>query len=129
VLEALVALTMAHLALQVFPFAWIVSAAGHAGAGRADDRSRRVTTDPVALNVRRALRAGARRLPWRATCLTKALAGKMMLVRRGTPSTLVFGVAADGRTVSAHAWLTTATGTVCGSREAQRFRPLAVIRS
>jgi hypothetical protein len=129
VLEALVALAVARLALLVLPFAWITRGAGRFGEGGADDRCRRVAKDPVALNVRRALRAAARRLPWRSTCLTKALAGRMMLMRRRTPSTLVFGVAASGQTVSAHAWLMTADGTVCGGREASRFRPLAAIRS
>ena len=88
----------------------------------------RATTDPVSLGVRGALRAAARRLPWRTTCLARAMAGRMMLAWRGTPSTLVLGVASDGKRVSAHAWLMTGDGYVCGGRDARRFRPLAAMR-
>lgn len=129
VVEALAALTVAHVALRVLPFSWVVGAAGPVEAGGAGDRARQATGDPVGLDVRHALRAGARRLPWRATCLTRALAGRMMLARRGARSTIVFGVAAEGETVAAHAWLMTEGGAVCGGRIAPRFRPLAAIRS
>lgn len=129
VIEAIAVLTAARLALLVLPFGWIVGAAGRIDGGHAHDRPRRATTDPVSLEVRGALRAGVRRLPWRTTCLARAMAGRMMLSSRGTRSTLVLGVAANGETVAAHAWLTTADGWVCGGREARRFRPLAAIRS
>jgi hypothetical protein len=133
VLEALAALTLARVALRVMPFRWIVALVGCAATVGDDDRPRRASTDPVSAGVRSALRAGARRLPWHSTCLTRALAGRMMLSRRGVPSTLVFGVTndggRDGAGIAAHAWLMTADGTVCGGREAPRFRPLAAIRS
>jgi hypothetical protein len=128
-LEALTALTVARLALRVLPFAWIARLAGATDVGRDDDRPHRPTTDPVSAGVRSALRRGTRWLPWRSTCLTRALAGRMMLARRGVPSALVFGVTRDGASVSAHAWLMTADGTVCGGRDAPQFRPLAAIRS
>ncbi len=129
VLEAIAALTAARLALLVLPFAWIAGAAGRVDGGDAHDRPRRATTDPVSVDVRGALRAGVRRLPGRTTCLARAIAGRMMLARRGRPSTLVLGVASSRETVSAHAWLMTADGYVCGGRAARRFRPLAAIRS
>jgi hypothetical protein len=129
VIEALTVLIVARLALRVLPFGWIAGLAGATDVSRDHDRPHRPTTDPVSAGVRTALRAGARRLPWRSTCLTRALAGRMMLARRGVPSALVFGVTRDGAGVAAHAWLMTADGTVCGGREAPRFRPLAAIRS
>ena len=129
VIEAIAVLTAARVALLVLPFAWIAGAAGRVEDGHAHDRPVRATTDPVSLQVRGALRAAVRRLPWRTTCLPRAIAGRMMLAWRGTPSTLVFGVAADGDSVAAHAWLMAADGWVCGGREARRFRPLAAIRS
>jgi len=130
VIEAMVILTAARLALLVLPFAWIARAAGTVDRAQAQDRPRGATTDPVSMGVRGALRAGVRRLPWHTTCLVRAMAGRMMLAWRGRPSTLVIGVAAaEGQTLSAHAWLVTADGCVCGGREAERFRPLAAIRS
>jgi hypothetical protein len=128
VIEAIVVLTAARLALLLLPFAWIAGAAGNVDDAQAHDRPSRATTDPVSLSVRGALRAAVRRLPWRTTCLGRAMAGRLMLAWRGTPSTLVLGVASEGKTFSAHAWLVTADGCVCGGREAERFRPLAAIR-
>lgn len=128
VLEAFAVLAIARIALLTVPLAWIVAATGRIDAGQAGDRPPHAAMDPVSSSVRRALRAGARRLPWHSTCLTRALAGRIMLARRGAPSTLVFGVAVDGETLSAHAWLMTAEGVVCGGRVAPRFLPLAAIR-
>jgi hypothetical protein len=128
VLEAAAALTAARLALRVLPFAWIARAAGTVESGRLHDQPLRATTDPVSLGVRGALRAAARRLPGRTTCLARAMAGRMMLAWRGTPSTLVLGVASDGNGVSAHAWLMAGDGYVCGGRDAPRFHPLAAMR-
>jgi hypothetical protein len=128
-IEATAFVTAARLALLVLPFAWIAAATGNFEAAHPGDRPRRATVDPVSRGVREALRAAVRRLPGRTTCLTRAIAGRMMLAWRGTPSTVVLGVASDGDKLSAHAWLVTADGCVCGGREAERFRPLAAIRS
>jgi hypothetical protein len=51
-----------------------------------------------------------------------------MLAWRGRPSTLVIGVALDGHGLSAHAWLITSDGYVCGGRDAGKFHPLAAMR-
>jgi hypothetical protein len=128
-IEAIAVLTAARLALLLLPFSWIAGAAGRVDGGHARDLPRRATTDRVSLEVRSALRAGVRRLPWHSTCLARAIAGRLMLGWRGTPTTLVLGVAPNGESVAAHAWLIAADGYVCGGREAQRFRPLAAIRS
>jgi hypothetical protein len=129
VIEAIAVLTAARVAVLVVPFAWIAGVAGRVDAAHAHDRPERSTTDPVTLAVRDALRAAVRRLPWRTTCLVRAMAGRLMLAWRGTPSTLVLGVAANGETIGAHAWLMAADGCVCGGRDARQFRPLAAIRS
>ena len=127
-IEAIVLVTAARLALVMLPFAWIASAAGNVDGAHLRDRPRRASTDPVSSDVRGALRAAVRRLPWHTTCLARALAGRLMLAWRGRPSTLVLGVASDGKSLSAHAWLVTDDGYVCGGRDAQRFHPLAAMR-
>ena len=44
---------------------------------------------------------------WRNVCLVNAIVAKLMLRRRGVPSTLFLGLAKDARrNLKAHAWLT-----------------------
>lgn len=66
----------------------------------------------------------ARRLPWRADCLVQALAGQVMLSRRGLASEILVGTAKhpDG-TFEAHAWLTCGGLVVLGG-DVVRFVPL-----
>jgi hypothetical protein len=63
---------------------------------------------PVAEKLGWAVRAAARRTPWKSACLAQALACAIMLKRRGLPGMLYLGVRRDeGNTASllAHAWL------------------------
>ncbi|PAP75865.1 lasso peptide biosynthesis B2 protein [Rubrivirga marina] len=65
-------------------------------------------TPPEALpsgvvEVRRALRRASRRHA--NTCLAQALAGRVMLRRRGLPSTLSLGARKEGERLAFHAWL------------------------
>ena len=55
---------------------------------------------PIADAVVRAARA----VP-RASCLTQALAAQALYVAAGAPGTILLGVARDGATLHAHAWL------------------------
>lgn len=119
--EAAVALTLARLALRSLPFRWLApsadwSAPAPPAAGSADPRAARVG---------RAIGRAADRLPWHSTCLVRALAGRMMLARRGVPSVLCLGVAKDVEAFRAHAWLLASGGVVCGGREAPGYTPIA----
>jgi hypothetical protein len=63
---------------------------------------------PVAEKLGWAVRAAARRTPWKSACLAQALACAMMLKRRSQPGMLYLGVRRDeGNAASllAHAWL------------------------
>jgi hypothetical protein len=66
----------------------------------------------------------AMRVPWRADCLVRALAGQQMLRRRGIASAIVVGIAkhADG-TFESHAWLAR-DGVIILGGEVSRFEPL-----
>ena len=76
-----------------------------AGMARANGRARSVEPAPVD-RVAWAIRAASRRMPWVATCLTKAMAAQFLLGRMGEASQLQVGVAKDSRgRVTAHAWL------------------------
>ncbi|MFZ4859324.1 MAG: lasso peptide biosynthesis B2 protein [Desulfuromonadaceae bacterium] len=75
-----------------------------------------------------ALRAMAFRTPWESACLTQALAGMIMLQRRGIPALLFLGVAKDGaspETMVAHAWLKCGNAIVTGKDGYERFTVLS----
>lgn len=61
------------------------------------------TTATEAATVARWMRRIARRHA--GTCLAQALAGRVMLRRRGLPSTVSFGVRDTSRGLKFHAWL------------------------
>jgi len=117
--EALVALGLVRLAIIALPFRWIASRldAAPAGNARADRRKAR--------RVGMVLHYAARVTPWRSKCLEQAIAGNLMLRRRGLPSTLHLGVAKKGMTLEAHAWLRCGDQIVTGGRETPRFAVVA----
>lgn len=127
-LEAMCALVMAHVLIHGLPFSIGVRLAGRLGDGDQDGINR-TPDDPGVRAVASAIRRGAWRLPFASTCLKRAVAGRLMLLRRGTASSLVIGVAMrDGRP-SAHAWLVAGGGVVCGGTEAAEFSPIVAWHS
>jgi len=107
--EAVVWLGLARLAILVLPFRWIAR-----GLGRQMAQSpQEAEAAPVELldRISWAVAAASRHLPWECRCLAQALAGKAMLKSRGVPSTLYLGLAkSDAAQLQAHAWLR------CGER-------------
>jgi hypothetical protein len=128
VLEAMVLLTGVGLMLRILPFNIALKVMGVGKARGTEDLSLRRTRDPVAAAVGVAVDRAAARLPWHFTCLVRALAGRLMLVYRGVPSTVVFGVTKTTEQIHAHAWLVARNGTVCGGREAAGFHPIAAFQ-
>ena len=73
-----------------------------------------------ARRIRWAVRAAAKRLPWKPVCLPQAVAATWMLHRRGIHSTLYLGV--DRATgFDAHAWVRVGRVIVTGAPEHRRF--------
>jgi hypothetical protein len=71
-----------------------------------------------------AVKAVGARVPW-ASCLTQALALRLMLERRGIPATLRIGVARTPEcSVEAHAWLECDGHIVIGEAEPGRYTAL-----
>lgn len=71
-----------------------------------------------------AIRAAARRVP-QASCLTQALAGRVLLARYGYPSALRVGVArGEAGSLLAHAWVETAAGAIIGNTGLGQYRQL-----
>jgi hypothetical protein len=77
--------------------------------------------------VRWALRMAKLHLPCEGTCLPRALAGSVMLRRRGLPATVRIGAfRREGEELKLHAWLTTfGEVPISGVREADGFTVLA----
>jgi hypothetical protein len=125
-LEAAAALALAGLALRLLPFRRIAGWIGEYGRADHDEGPAHLPSTAKAKAVRQAIFRVRRRLPWHAACLAQAMAGRMMLGRRGVPSTIHFGVNnADG--FAAHAWLTAAGEAVTGTENAGDFQPIARI--
>jgi hypothetical protein len=68
----------------------------------------------------------------------QALAARKLLLERGLPCDLYFGVrssqpqpprASEGPAIGAHAWLCCGLHVVTGASEARQHRPIAVYRS
>lgn len=75
--------------------------------------------------VRAALARAARYWPGEGSCLLRAIAGRLMLARRGVATQLYFGGRREGGDLRLHAWLMRGKAPVCGVREAQGFTVLS----
>jgi hypothetical protein len=76
--------------------------------------------------IGRAVVTMSRHTPWESQCLVQAIAAKMMLRRRGVPSTLYLGVTKDDATgLSAHAWVRSGDVVLTGAAGRERFTVIA----
>lgn len=117
--EALLALILATILLRLVPhrhiFAWV---------NRSPRKACRFAVDEVAW-VSWAVETVAAR-PWmKAACLPRALATYAMLRHRGIPNRLRLGVARQGESLTAHAWIEVGKQKLVGGAEAERFIPIA----
>lgn len=124
--EATLLLAVARAAVLLLPFRVIARALGP----RMTETPREGGTGPERLRrLTWAIGAVARRTPWRSKCLEQALAAKVMLRRRGIPSTLYLGVARAAGDApgpyDAHAWLRSGTIHVTGGQQVDRYAVVA----
>ena len=125
-MDALLSLTLAQLAVRFVPFGRISRRLGIPNAESPGMNPRHL--DASLGLVSWALDAAARRLPWKCTCLVRALAAHAMLHRRRIPSTLYLGVQPDADRaprLSAHAWLRSGESYVTGGVEREAFTSVA----
>jgi hypothetical protein len=74
-----------------------------------------------------AVRAVARRVPWRAVCFHQGIAAQQMLCRAGVSAELHYGVAKSvDKRFEAHVWVTSHGQTVVGGETQDRFTVLAI---
>ena len=79
----------------------------------------------VARRVRRRLAVAVRCLPWQPLCLTRAIAARAVLGRRGHASVLSLGVDIGAVDLAAHAWLSAGGIIVTGRDEMARYNEVA----
>ena len=118
--EAMIVLTLASIAIKVVPFRHVVRAAAAFGRPVKDGT-------PPDLLIRKIVwwvNSAGNRVPWRAVCFQRGLAVHVMLRRRGISSFLHYGVA-QADSLKAHVWVSAAGRDVIGGQEAAGFTRLA----
>ena len=115
-------LGLVSIAIPLVPFrriaAWVGLVPGEGRDGLASDRP------AAAGRIGWAVRVAAARTPWTSACLAQALAGTILLRRRGLPATLYLGVAQDAGVpegMSAHAWLRCGDAILTGAARREHF--------
>jgi len=117
--EAMIWLLIARLALVFLPFPRLARGLGDL-APPADPRvaAAGAATTPRAAELARevswAVTRGAVHAPFRAVCLPRAMAARIMLKRRGVASAMHFGATVGAREIDGHAWLDAAGVRVTG---------------
>ena len=122
-LETAVYLALARLAIVVVPFRRL---APWLGATMAESPRAEPRIGELGWRLGWAVRIASRYVPWQTRCLVRAIAGKMLLKRRGIPSTLYLGLAKeeDGQ-LAAHAWLRCGGRTLTGGRVGRKYTVIA----
>lgn len=127
-LETVLALTLAWGAVFLLPFRWTQMLLGRAYPAGAVIPISEPPQMSRALWVGIRVRRTADRLPWHSTCLVRAIAGQLLLKRRGIHGGLIrLGVKKEDGTLAAHAWLIYGPQILLGGDEAEAYTPLSDI--
>ena len=124
-LEIIYWLGLARLAIAVLPFRWLTKPFGTLNKESKPKEQQSIQRE--AANLGWKIRLVADRLPWECKCLVQSIAGRIMLNRRGLPSTVYIGVARDEEKPTgfgAHAWLRCGKVYVTGGRSEDKFTVL-----
>ncbi len=123
-IETVLALWIGWILVFVVPFRWTSRRFGGAVTPTVPDS---VPSDRIARarDVVDRLQRVARHLPWPTTCLVRAVAGRLLLRRRGIPSTIRLGVNKTGAGLAAHAWLIVGDAIVLGGEISPDYRAIA----
>ena len=131
VIEAVLCLSIARLALILIPFPRV---AGWLGSFvpptdiRISQSNKTATPEQATLakDVGWAVTRAARHVPFKAVCLPQAMAAQFMLRRRGVPSVMHFGATKSvEKPLNAHAWLDAGGIEVTGYPVDERFAEIA----
>lgn len=123
-LETVVLLAFARMAVLLLPFRWVARALGRQATEPPphEDSERTLQARRISIMVYRA----SDNVPWTSKCLDQALAAKVMLARRGLATTVYIGVKNDEQgQLAAHAWLRSGTVYVTGGRNRGGFTTIS----
>lgn len=118
-LETFVMLLVASLAIRITPFARL------AGLMRKRANGSKTAPASFAAELRRALEAWNRRLPWRTLCFEQGLAAHWILNHSGYASTLYYGASMAGGELNAHVWVRSGELDVIGCENSADFAILS----
>ena len=118
--EALVLLGIGRATVLFIPFKRVAPY-----LGEAQQETPPGTPAAVTYRVGRAIFLVSRHTPWTSNCFAQALAGHVMLRRRGAANTLYLGVKKDGETFAAHAWLRHGDLVVTGGPGHEQYTVMA----
>lgn len=121
-LEAAVLLGAASIAITILPFRVVGIQIG--ALMHETPMSNELGALATAKTIRRAVDSAEKNIPVVTTCFSRAVATKVLLRRRGVPTTLYLGVARAGDEVLAHAWLRCGTVTLTGAGVYRKFVPV-----
>jgi hypothetical protein len=130
-IEAVLWLLLARLGLAFIPFPRLAS---HLGRLVSPQKARTLQSNveilrdhiDLAGEIGWAVTRAARHAPFRAVCLPQAMAGRIMLRRRGVESVMHFGARmGEDKPIDAHAWLDAAGVQVTGYPVADDFAEIA----
>ena len=123
--EACLLLTLASFGVKTLPFRHIESlmrARWYVGTKRCANRSEEFGRE-ISL-VKFSLARASNTLPWNTLCLSRSIAGFVMLSRRGVPAVMFAGVKLDGSDFRAHAWVQAGREALTKNPENAVFTPL-----
>ncbi len=119
-LEAVAGLVVASTAVRLLAFKRAVRIGSIPILGDA------ISDTSLVEDVRWAVEAAARRVPWRAVCIQQGIALQRMLRRRGVDARLHYGVGhGEGGKLQAHVWVAAGDRIVIGGEQAPQYRRLA----
>ena len=126
--QAVVWLAVVACALRAFSFKTAMRLAAHPLSRPSRSEA---SAAVLAADIRWAVLAAARRVPWRTVCIHRGLAAQIMLRRRGAASRLYYGARSDGlhedgsQGLAAHVWVRLGDHGVVGGEGSDRFAVLA----
>ena len=116
--EAMAGILVASAVVRAIPFRRVMRWT------RLPHERRPADTQSIA-EIRRAIQAAARRVPWRALCFEQGLTAAWMLRRRGFAADVHYGAATIAGELKAHVWVRSGGLDVVGCENSNEYALLA----
>ena len=115
--EAMCAVCAASLSVKLLPFRWAIRLGTKPSPRPLPDRRAETLSD-----VRWAIDAATRHLPWNPVCIQRGLAAQWMLRRRGIDARLHYGLTRDdAEALRAHVWVEARGEIFVGEEDAGHY--------